>query len=90
MTKLIAAYYHVRKIVNINKLSLSDQFILFGFHSITTKEQFSRVLRPMGNYIYIIKKMIRLKVGANRRALWTGIFKKSEILLDFFNNFHCK
>jgi hypothetical protein len=65
---IIAAYYHVRKIDNINKLSLSDQCILLGFHSITTKEQFSRIIRPTENDIYIIKKIIRFKVGANPRT----------------------
>jgi len=69
MPKLTAAYYHVRKIVNINKLSHSDQCILLGFHSITTEEQFSRVIRPAENDIYIIKKIIRLTVGANPRTL---------------------
>ena len=95
MPKLIATYYLVRKIVNISKLSLSDQCIWLASHAITTKEQFSRVIRPTEKDIYITKKIIRLTVGAKPRISCTGPFKKLELLLvlcqcNFINKLHCK
>jgi hypothetical protein len=82
MSKLIEAYYEARKIVNISKLSLLDQCMLLAFHSITTKENFSRVIRPTEKDIYTTTKIVRLK--------------KLEILLvscrhcNFINKLHCK
>lgn len=64
MSKLIETYYHVRIIVNISKLSLPGRCILFAFHSIKTKEQFSRVICPTEKDIYITKKIVGLTVGA--------------------------
>lgn len=65
MPKLIAAYYHVKKIVNISKLSLSYHCILLAFHSITNKEQFSRVIRPTEKATYITKKLLDLRLVQN-------------------------
>ena len=81
MFKLIEAYYQARKIVNISKLSLSDQCMLLVFLSITTKEKFSRVIRPSEKDIYTAKKIVRLTVGAKPRTSCTGLFKELEILL---------
>ena len=95
MPKLIATYYLVRKIVSISKLSISDQCIWLASHAITTKEQFSRVIRPTEKDMCITKKIVRFMVDAKPRISCTGPFKELEMLpvscqCDFINKLHCK